>query len=57
VRLSDKPVTIIPKNTYTQTAYARAFGLDPKTVYNMIKDKRLKVIEVNGTRLILTEAK
>lgn len=48
---------IIPKLTYTQAAYARAYGLDPKTVYNMIKDKRLKVIEINGAKLILAEVK
>jgi hypothetical protein len=57
VKLSDKPITIIPKNTYTQTAYSKAYGLDRKTVYNMMKDKRLKVIEINGAKLILADVR
>jgi hypothetical protein len=55
VKLSEKPVTIIPKYAYTQSAYSKAYGLDRKTVYNMMKDKRLKVIEINGARLILAD--
>lgn len=53
MKLSDKPVTIIPKNTYTKTAYSKAYSINRMAIDRMIKAKDLKTLEINGTTLIL----
>jgi len=50
---SEKEITIVPKNTYTKSEYAKAYQISRPTVDSKIKSKEIKAVEVNGTTLIL----
>jgi hypothetical protein len=50
---SEKEITIVPKNTYTKSEYAKAYQISRPTVDSKIKSKEIKSVEVNGTTLIL----
>lgn len=45
----------IRQDLYTQAEYAKKIGLTPARVNQMIKEKRLKVVVINGATLIKSE--
>ena len=47
-----KTVSIHPDKLYTKLAYHKKTGIARATIDRMIKDKRLTVVEVQGTTLI-----
>lgn len=42
----------IRTDLYTQTEYAKKMGLTPQRINQMIKEKKLKIVRVNGAILI-----
>lgn len=50
---SEKEITIIPKQTYTKTEYAKAYNISRPTVDVRIKNKQIKSVEINGAILII----
>lgn len=50
---SEKEITIVPKQTYTKSEYAKTFGMSRPTVDLKIKNKQIKAVEINGATIIV----
>lgn len=46
-------IKIIPRKTYTKSAYHKKFSVSRPTIDRMIKDKELDTVHVNGVVLIV----
>lgn len=49
----EKPVLIIPNQTYTKTEYAKAYNVSRPTIDKKIESKEIKSIEIKGATIII----
>ena len=49
----ENKIKINPNSTYTKSAYHKTKGISRPTIDAMIKDKRLKTLNINGATLII----
>lgn len=53
--MKEKEITINPDKLYTKTQYFKEFGVNRVKIDEMIKNKDLKSLQVNGTTLIIAK--